>query len=164
VPALLATVLAQLVMGRQSVTAYQQTTRVGHLERRLRLPVRTALTTDVRPCAPGTPLKMVWDGQAGSRNPTPVPVVDHGQPVGLVSPDYARNGSTGEATTLTAADVMRTDVPVADGEWTLGTALAAMEASGSDLLPVAEHGKFVGVVTRREIIRVDEILDEIEND
>jgi CIC family chloride channel protein len=164
VPALLATVLAQLVMGRQSVTTYQQTTRVGHLERRLRLPVRTALTTDVRPCAPGTPLKMVWDGQAGSRNPTPVPVVDHGQPVGLVSPDYARNGSTGEATTLTAADVMRTDVPVADGEWTLGTALAAMEASGSDLLPVAEHGKFVGVVTRREIIRVDEILDEIEND
>ena len=59
---------------------------------------------------------------------------------------------------------MRTDVPVAESEWTLRRALAEMQAARSDLLPVSEHGRFVGVVTRREIIRIDEILDELEDD
>jgi hypothetical protein len=38
-----------------------------------------------------------------------------------------------------------------------------MEATGSGLLPVAERGKFIGVVTRQQIIRLDEILDQIED-
>jgi CIC family chloride channel protein len=164
VPALLATVLAQLVMGRESVTTYQQPVRIGHLERRLGLPVRTALTTDVQTCSPTTPLKAVRNGQAQLANALAVPVIEHGQPVGIVPPDRFEDGSAEDGSALTAGDVMRTDVPVADTEWTLRRALAEMHAAGSDLLAVSENGKFVGVVTRREIIRLDEILDEIEDD
>ena len=164
VPALLATVLAQLVMGRESVTTYQQPVRAGHLERRLGLAVRAALTTDVRTCSLTTPLKALWNGQSQLGNALPVPVVEHGRAVGIVPPDRSQDGSAEDGSALTAADVMRTDVPVADTEWTLRRALAEMQAARSDLLPVSEHGRFVGVVTRREIIRIDEILDELEDD
>ena len=164
VPALLATVLAQLVMGRESVTTYQQPTRVGHLERRLRLSVRAALTTDVPTCAPATPLNQLWAGQAPHPNALAVPVLEHGRPVGIVLPGRARSSHPADEAALTAGDVMRSDVPVADTEWTLRAALAAMAQAGSDILPVVEHDEFVGVVTRKDIIRLDEILDEIEED
>ncbi len=164
VPALLATVLAQLVMGRESVTTYQQPLRIGHLERRLGLPVRAALITDVRSCSPATPLKALWNGQSQLPSALPIPVLEDGRAVGIVPPDRSGDGSAEDGSALTAADVMRTDVPVAETEWTLGRALAEMQAARSDLLAVSEHGRFVGVVTRREIIRLDEILDELEDD
>jgi CBS domain-containing protein len=90
-------------------------------------------------------------------------VVEDGEVVGLLGLDEARAASTASASPMTAGDVMHTDVPVADPEWTLRTALTAMEATGSGLLPVAERGKFIGVVTRQQIIRLDEILDQIED-
>lgn len=164
VPALLATVLAQLVMGAQSVTTYQQPTRVGHLERRLRLSVRTALTTDVRTCSPTTPLQALWDGQPDFTWASLIPVVENGRPVGVVALDQAKAALAGNDSAQTARDVMRTDIPVADTAWTLRAALAAMEAAGSDLLAVSEHGMFAGVVTRNDIIRLDEVLDEIAED
>lgn len=163
VPALLATVLAQLVMGQESVTAYQQPTRVGHLERRLRLPVRAALTTDVQTCSPTTPLRTLLDSQSQLRNGPSIPVVDDGEVVALLGLDEARAASAASASPLTAGDVMHTDVPVADPEWTLRAALTAMETNSSGLLPVAERGKFIGVVTRQQVIRLDEILDQIED-
>src|SRR5205823_11750155 len=47
VPGLVAAVVAQLAMGRSSVSEYQVAARAGHLERRFRLPVATAMRTDV---------------------------------------------------------------------------------------------------------------------
>ena len=162
VPALLATVLAQLIMGRASVTAYQQQTRVGHLERRLQLPIRTALITDVTTCSTATPLNDLLEARPKLANAASIPVVDKGEAVGMIGLHEARSAPSTDTSSLTAGDVMRTDLPVADTEWTLRAALTAMEAGGSNLLAVAEGGQFVGVITRPAIIRLDEILDEIE--
>ena len=52
VPGLVAAVVAQLVMGRRSVSAYQQAGRGGHLERRFSIPLTQAVSTDVRTIPP----------------------------------------------------------------------------------------------------------------
>ena len=47
VPALIAAAVSQLVTGPNSVSSYQRTVRMGHLEPRFALPLSSALTTDV---------------------------------------------------------------------------------------------------------------------
>ena len=45
--------------------------------------------------------------------------------------------------------------------WTLRDAVAAMDASDTDVLAVTDDdGNFIGVVTEDEILKLDEILDE----
>ena len=64
-----------------------------------------------------------------------------------------------ERTTVSA--VMATDLPSARPSWTLRDAVAAMEASGTDILAVCDgDGTFVGVVDADDIVKLDEILDE----
>ena len=56
VPALIAVAVSQVVVGRSSVSSFQRDTRSGHLERRFRMPVTSALQTDVQTLTPSTSL------------------------------------------------------------------------------------------------------------
>jgi CIC family chloride channel protein len=163
VPALVATVFAQLVMGTQSVTAYQQPTRVGHLERRLRLPVRAALVPDTPTTAPGVLLVQLLELPSRPASARSIAVVDDGSVVGILMLDHLHALSRADMSTRTVKDVMRTDVPSVDPDSTFRTALAAMQAHDVDMLPVVEQGQFAGVVTRSAIVRLDEILDATED-
>ncbi|MDG1365783.1 MAG: CBS domain-containing protein, partial [Acidimicrobiales bacterium] len=61
----------------------------------------------------------------------------------------------------TVSEVMATDLPSARPSWTLRDAIAAMEATGTDILAVCDgDGTFVGVVDADDIVKLDEILDE----
>jgi predicted transcriptional regulator len=63
--------------------------------------------------------------------------------------------------TTEVAELMRTDLPLADPTWTLRDALAAMEEADVDRLGVVDStGAFVGIVLSSEIVKLDEILDE----
>jgi CBS domain-containing protein len=53
---------------------------------------------------------------------------------------------------------MRVDFPTAAPGWRLREALSAMEAADVDLLPVVDNGRYVGVVTTSEILKLDDIL------
>jgi chloride channel protein, CIC family len=76
VPALVAAAASQLVMGRATVASGQQSVRSGHLERRFRLPLSTALTTEVLPVPPGASVaELVWT-HVVARRERAVAVVD----------------------------------------------------------------------------------------
>lgn len=159
VPGLLAAVTSQLVMGDASVSDYQESGRVGHLERRFRLPLTTAIRTDVLTVPPDATLdELVWHHMLHSRQ-TAACVVDGSTYRGLVRlEDLAEIGRERWNETL-VGDIARRDLPTARPSWTLEEAVDAMQAADLALFPVtdAEQG-FVGIVTLNDAIRLDEIL------
>jgi CBS domain-containing protein len=56
---------------------------------------------------------------------------------------------------------MRDDLPTGRPSWTLREAVTAMQAADVDRLPVVDsEGRFIGVVSTGEILKLDEILDQ----
>jgi len=161
VPALVAAAVSQLIMGASSVSATQQSARTGHLERRFRLPISTAVRTDVLTIPPdATVAEFVWVHAIGQRERS-VPVVEGARYVGMCRLEAAAEIARDEWERTPVSSVMRTDLPVAQPSWLLRDVIAAMEEADVDRLPVADaSGSFIGVVLSSEILKLDEILEE----
>lgn len=158
VPGLIAAVVAQLVMGRESISPYQVSGRTGHLERRLELPLTALIDAGARTVAPGTAAdELFWQHLVGGRQHS-VAVVDGTTYVGLVSAESLREVDRDRWPVVRAGDLMRTDVPIASPTWLLGDAIRAMEQAGTDRLAVCDDGRFVGVITTADLVALDEIL------
>ena len=158
VPGLIAAVIAPLMMGRASASPYQVAGRAGHLERRFRLPLRTALQTDVTIAAPDTTLvEFFWNHLVGQRAKA-VPVVDGAAYLGVMGIDEFRDLPDDRWATTTVGERMRTDYPVLAPGATLGDALAALEGHDVDLLAVVDGDTFIGVVTTNAVLALDEVL------
>jgi CIC family chloride channel protein len=162
VPGLIAAVMAQLVMGTQSLSPYQVAGRVGHLEGRLRLPLDRVVDTEARTVPPdATVEELFWQHLVATRQPS-VAVVADGRYLGIARAEDVGATARERWATTTVRDVMRTDVPVADLSWLLADAIRAIEASGSDRIAVCDGGdggRFVGVITAADVVRLDEVLD-----
>jgi CIC family chloride channel protein len=164
VPGVIASVVAQLFMGRHSASTYQQAQRAGHLERRFALPLRTALVTDTPTVPPDTTVEeFVWQHLLGNRQQV-VPVVDGSCYRGIMRIDEALAVDRDAWPATTVGESMRTDFPTIGPERLLRDALVAMEAADVDVLPVVDVETFVGVVTTDEVLRLDEILGRAEGD
>jgi CBS domain-containing protein len=163
VPGLIAAVTAQLVMGTSSLSPYQVAGRVGHLERRLRLPLEAVMNTEARTVPPdATVEELFWQHLVGTRQQSTA-VVEDGRYLGIVGAEEVGGVDREAWATTTVREVMRTDVPVADLTWLLGAAIDAMEESRSDRIAVCriEDGgpMFVGVITAADLVELDEVLD-----
>ncbi|MGK2929318.1 MAG: chloride channel protein [Acidimicrobiales bacterium] len=160
VPGLIASVTAQLMMGRWSVSKLQVGSRLGHLERRFSMPIASALRSDVLTIPPNaTAQEFFWHHVIGSRQQS-VPVVDGADYVGMVRIEELRQTPREDWDETEIGAIMRTDVPTARPDWLLRQAVEAMDASAVDRLPVTDgRGLFIGVVTMEEIIKLDDILD-----
>lgn len=158
VPGVIASMVAQLLMGRASASPYQVAARAGHLERRFELPLTAVLRTDA-PTAPSdtTVEEFVWQHLLGNRQQE-VPVVDGGTFVGVMRIDEAMALPREAWSTALVADHLRDDFPVLGPGALLRAAVEAMESADVDLLPVVDGTAYVGVVTTDEILRLDEIL------
>ena len=164
VPGLLAAACSQVLMGRQSVSAYQQDTRVGLLERRLALPVAAALRTDAATVPSDATVAEVLRHQVGELRLRSFPVVDDGAAYhGMVLLEDLAAVPPERWSTTSAIEVARADWPTGDVAWTLADAVAAMEAADLDRLPIIDDDRFVGVVTTGEILKLDSILDTAED-
>jgi chloride channel protein, CIC family len=165
VPGLLAAATSQFVMGRASVSAYQETGRVGHLEQRFQLPIRTAVQTDTPTAPPTTSLHdAVW-GLLMTNRKTTVCVVDATTYLGLLRLDDIAAIPHERWTTTPTTEVMRTDIPPATPDWTVADAVEAMQTTDLDILPVVDHdGTFAGIVTLADTIRLDQILHSVTHD
>ncbi|MDX6660362.1 MAG: chloride channel protein family [Solirubrobacteraceae bacterium] len=162
VPGVIASVVAQLFMGRSSASPYQVATRAGHLERRFVLPLTTALRTDVPTAPPDTTIEeFVWQHLLGNRQQE-VPVVDGGTFVGMMRIDEAVGVARESWATEHVSAHMREDFPTIHPGALLRDALEAMERADVDSLPVVDGTTFVGIVTTDEILRLDEILGRAE--
>ena len=114
VPALIATAIAQLVMGTHSISEYQRVRRVGSLELQLEAPVGSVLVADPVTSAVDTPLDdtlaMVESGLAV----TTVPVVEDGRYRGMLHLVDLVALRAERVSGATVGSVMRDGAPFAD--------------------------------------------------
>ncbi len=162
VPGLIAAATSQLLMGRASVSPYQEGTRTTLLERRLRLPVSSALRTDASTIPSDATVAEFFDHHVGQLHLRAVPVVDGSTYVGLALLDDVGSLARDTWGTTPIGDLARTDGPVGDVAWTLGDALRAMEEADTDRLPILGDGRYLGLVTTGEILKLDAILEQTE--
>ena len=163
VPALIAAAVSQLVAGSSSVASYQMEKREGLVERRLALPLTSALTTDTLTVPPdATVSELVYIHLIGRRERV-VPVVDGGTYLGMCGLDQMNELERDAWNDTLVGDIARRDLPTARPSWTLRDAVAQMDSNDTDELPVTDDaGTFIGVVRADDILRLDEILDETE--
>jgi CBS domain-containing protein len=155
VPALLATAVAQLVMGRQSVTGFQLPRRLDPLERALRLPVAAAMVR-VPEYQADAPLTGAF-ARPEARAASVIAIVDGTTWVGSL--DQIRATALIAANpSVTAREAVRVDGVVADPDWTLGRARDVMASDGIGILPVVDRGRFLGVVTAASILKLERTL------
>jgi CIC family chloride channel protein len=162
VPALIAAASSQLLMGRESVTPYQQDSRTGLLERRLALPVSAALRTDAATVPPDATVTELYDHHIMELRLRAVPVVDGATYAGVVILDDVAGIPRTMWDETTVNEILRADWPHADVDWSLGKAVRAMEMADVDRLPVLDGLAFVGMITTGEILKLDAILERAE--
>ena len=165
VPGLIAAAVAQLAMGRSSVSPYQVAARAGHLERRFSLPISTALQADVMTVPPDTTVREFFALHLVGNRQKSVPVVDDShQYIGMARMDELDRVDEAEWETTAVAAIVRENLPTGGPGWTLRQAIEAMQAADIDRLPVVDAGgRFVGVVSTTEILKLDEILGEADS-
>jgi CBS domain-containing protein len=164
VPGLIAAVVAQLVMGRASISPYQSTGRVGHLEHRLQMPLALVVDAEARTVPPDATVdELFWHHLVGTRQQS-VPVVDGDTYLGMAEAHRLAEIDRESWATTTVAEAMRTGLPVAAPDWLLSDAIRSMEAADADRLAVCDDGRFIGVITAADLVRLDEIIDATEGD
>ena len=166
VPGLIAAVIAQLVSGRRSVSPYQASRRVGHLEERLGLPVASVVDTEVRTVPPDATLdELFWHHLVGTRQRTAM-VVDGNRYLGKIGLAELSAVPREDWASETVADHMRTDLPVVRPGWPIADAVAAMTRHQVDRLAVCDDGdgidSFIGVISEQDVVDLDEILEATE--
>ncbi len=159
VPALIATAVAQLVMGRSSISPYQLRMRAGHVEERLRMPVAAVLVRDPYTVAPAATVEDLLHRHFVQARSRAIPVAEVNRYLGMVRLEDVDEVPREERAARTVAEVMRTDVPAGSSRWTLRDAVAAMEAADLDQLAIVEGQTLVGVVTMDDIVSLGEILE-----
>jgi CBS domain-containing protein len=163
VPGLIATVVSQLMMGSSSVSTFQSSDRVGHLEHRFSLPLKAAIQGEVLTAPPDTTLDQLVESHLLMTRRTTVPVVEGQRYVGLVSLDDLTAVPREDWPITVVAAIARDDAPHAEPAWTIARAVRAMDGGGFDLLPVIDpDGAFVGIVTTSDLLRLDDILRATE--
>ncbi|MCA1825193.1 MAG: chloride channel protein, partial [Frankia sp.] len=161
VPGLIAAIVAQLVMGRSSISPYQVAGRVGHLEQRLRLPLSAVIDTRAQTIARDATVEDLWQHLVGTRQQSAV-VVDGDLYCGLACAGDLAHVEHAVWETTRVDELMRTDVPIAAPAWPLGDAIRAMDGAGVDRLAVCDDGRFVGDITAADLVQLDEILDRTQ--
>ncbi len=165
VPGLIAAVAAQLVMGRASVSAYQQARQAGHLERRFQLPLTDVLRTDIATLAPSATVAELFNHLLVGPRRSSVAVVEQGRYVGMARLDELQDVAQDQWATTTIGDIMRSDVAAAAPGWNFRQALAAMEDADVDELAVVDaDGRLVGVVSSSDILRLNDLFDQATED
>ena len=163
VPALVAAAVSQVVGGPSSVTEYQRSKRLGHLEQRFTLPLSSILTTDVLTVPPdATVSEFVYMHVLGRRERV-VPVVEGSSYLGMAQLSRLSSVDRDEWEATSVESVMTRDLPAGSPSWTVRDAVVAMEAADIEVLAVTDSaGNFIGVVTEDDVVRLGEILEETE--
>ena len=163
VPALVAAAISQLVAGRSSVANYQLSERLGHLEKRLTLPISSALTTDILTVPPDALVsEFVYNHVLGNRQ-RDVPVLKDGVYLGMCSWDVVAEIEQEKWHTIKIEEIISNDFPTGKPTWTLRDAIKVMESADTETLAIVDQdGALAGVVYEEDIIRLKEILDETE--
>ncbi len=164
VPALLAAVAAQTVMGRWSFSPYQLGERAPDVR-----PLRTITLADIMTPNPDTIAghQTISDVVATMmrQNRRWAPVVDNaGAYAGLVSVRDISTVPQQRWPTTPVDAVVRHDIAPAASADAVSAAAARMRTDGTEALAVVDEARIVGVVTFRDVANIEILLDRIADD
>lgn len=160
VPALIATAIAQLVMGSKSVTSFQIPRRIGALERRMQLPVSAVANADAPRCSPRATIEQVIGAEVAAHAVVSVPVVEGDRYLGLLEAYQLTRIPSAERSSVEARELMTTDAPIIEVSATVREAFEVLDAANAERLPVVDAGRLVGMVTTGAILRMDRDLED----
>jgi CIC family chloride channel protein len=159
VPGVLATVVAQLLMGETSITPYQVRMRGGHVEQRLQMRVSSAIREEWEPLAPEDALDGRIEGAFVRTKTLSLPVVGaDGLYEGMVRLADVAAVRAGEREGERVRDLLVDAAPIASSAMLLD-AVTEMDELELDCLPVGTPGSIAGIVTRDDALRLDQILE-----
>ncbi len=164
VPALVAVAVSQVLIGNSSVSQYQRDSRTGHLERRLEMPVNSAMSTDVPSVNADTPLAdFVWGIALRQKQLEAVVVGPSRDFLGVIRLGDCREVDRSNWLSVTCGEVMTTDIEPARPSWTLREVTEAMADAQIELYPVVDSGgRIAGVVTENAIVKLVDFLNETQ--
>jgi CBS domain-containing protein len=145
------------------VSVHQSPRRAGHLERRFTLPLGAALQTDVTTASAALTIDEAMSRHLLMTRHTTAPVLDGNRYVGIVRLEDLSAVPREQWSTISLGDAVPDDQPTARPSWTVEETVRAMDASDRDVLGVVDDGgRFVGIVTLADLVRLDEILGTTE--
>ncbi len=161
VPALIAAVAAQVVMGRASFSPYQHREREGRLEALLSIPVSVVMNPN--------PETVPADANIADFNRLQIerrhrwfPVVSDGRYLGSMSLLEASTVPSDRWERVRVERVMRWDLPTVEHNATLRSAIQRMERAGAKRMAVLDDRQVVGVLTQRDIAEFERDEDTEE--
>ncbi|MGE5225732.1 MAG: chloride channel protein [Planctomycetaceae bacterium] len=158
VPGVLATVVAQLLMGNDSITPYQVRMRGGHVEQRLEMKVASATRAEWVPLRPEDALDGRIEGAFVRTKTLSLPVIaTDGRYEGMVRLADVAAVRAGQREGSHVRDLL-VDVPTTSPQATMLEAVTRMDEFELDCLPVGDGEQIRGIVTRDDALRLDEIL------
>ncbi len=164
VPALVAVAVSQVLIGNASVSQFQRDSRTGHLERRLEMPVDSAMSTEVPTVRADAPLsEFVLDVAMPHRQLEAIVVGPEREFLGVIRLSDARALDQNDWVSITCSEVMTSDITPARPSWTLREVTEAMADAEIELYPVIDSGgRIAGVVTEHAIVKLVDFLNETQ--
>jgi chloride channel protein, CIC family len=159
VPGLIAAVVSQLVMGGQSISIYQSARRANPLEDRFAMPLSSVMRSDIPTVASQATIEELIEGHLLATRRTTVAVVDDSIYVGMLRVQDLADTARDAWVATRVGDVLPMDQPRAESSWRIEQAVRLMDECDRDVLGVVDaEGRFVGIVTTADLLRLDEIL------
>jgi CIC family chloride channel protein len=160
VPALVAAAVSQLVAGPSSVSTGQVIERTGLVEGKANSPVANVLKPIPLSVPPDTTVYEFIHNLAIGQQVKTVPVLDGNTYLGLCTVAACSEVDRKLWSETLVTDVMDSDAPVGAPNWYVRDAMVAMQKGNYDTLAIiADGGRFVGVVSAEDIVRLEEIIE-----
>ena len=166
VPALVAVAVSQVLIGNASVSQFQRDSRTGHLERRLEMPVNSAMSTEVPTVNADAPLAdFVWGVALPRKQLEAIVIGPEREFLGVIRLSDTRHVDRNDWMSVTCGEVMTADITPARPSWTLREVTEAMADAEIELYPVVDSGgRIAGVVTENAIVKLVDFLNETQGD
>ncbi len=166
VPALVAVAVSQVLIGNASVSQFQRDSRAGHLERRLEMPVNSAMSTEVPTVNADAPLAdFVWGVALPRKQLEAIVIGPEREFLGVIRLSDTRDVDRNDWMSVRCGEVMTADITPARPSWTLREVTEAMADADIELYPVIDSGgRIAGVVTENAIVKLVDFLNETQGD
>ncbi len=164
VPALVAAAVSQLVAGPSSVSTGQEIERTGLIEGKANSPVGNVMKPIGFTVAPDTTIYEFVHTLAIGQQLKTAAIVDGSKFLGMCSIAACAEVDRDLWSDTSVMAIADADVPTGSPGWYLRDAMVALGQTSYEVLAVlADDGTFLGVVSYDDIVRLEEIVEAVQN-